>query len=286
MSGPGLFVDLDKPVTDLLNENFPLKPKVEFNTPVNSNGVSLQVTGVRNDNNSVLGTFTPKYTYAPWGLVAKGTVDTNQTFKLDVAVSDKVTKGLKTQLVGTFGASQAAKVNAEYKHEILSATSSFEYAPGKASKLGASLALLYKKFVTGAAIDYSLGAQGCVLTNAKGGLYFKDRDFSVAGVVKTNGEDVSVGGNWFQSVTGTNAVGADVSYDLKKSALNVAVGYKHLLDNNVVLKVKVDSHGKAAASAQTHINKNVSLLLGAEVDVQGVSNGKDNKFGFQVTFNA
>jgi hypothetical protein len=286
MSGPGLFADLDKPVTDLLNENFPVKPKVEFNTAVNANGVNLQVTGVRNDNNSVVGTFIPKCTYAPWGLVAKGTVDTNQTFKMDLAVSDKLTKGLRTQLIGTFGLSQSAKVNAEYRHEVLGASSSFEYAPGKASKLAASLTLLYKKFVTGVAVDYSLGSNGGVLTSAKGAVYFKDKDFSVAGVVKNAGEDLAVGGNWYQNVTSTNAVGADVSYDLRKSALNLAVGYKHLLDNNVVLKLKVDSNGKAAASAQTQINRNVGLILGAEVYVQGVSSGKDNKFGFQITFNA
>jgi len=282
MSGPGLFADLDKNVTDLLNENFPLKPKLEFTSPVTANGVNLQVTGVRNPDNSVFGTVVPKWTYAPWGLVAKGTIDTAHTFKADLAVNDKVAKGLKTQLVGTIGTAPSAKFGLEFRNQSVGATSSFLYTPGKASLLGASAAVLVNRFITGAAVDYSIGDIS-ELKTAKGALYYKDRDFAVGGLVRTNGDEVSVGSNYYQAIGTTTAVGAELIYDLKKSNLNVTVGVRHRLDNDVTLKARADSAGKAALSVQSRVNRHVDVTLGGEVDVQGLNNGKDNKFGFTVS---
>jgi hypothetical protein len=108
---------------------------------------------------SILGTFTPKYKYKPWGTTLSAELKTSRDFKAEAVVDEQLLPGLKATVTGeSKGEDLFSTFAVEYKHELATVTASVDYGQAAGSTLKATTVVGSQGFSVGGSAEYFFGA--------------------------------------------------------------------------------------------------------------------------------
>jgi hypothetical protein len=290
-SHPGLFKDLNKRASDLLTKEFPSEKqenKVEFKGETAQN-VSWETSLVQSKDGSVLGTFIPKYKWRPYGTTFSAELKTTKDFKAEVAVEDQLAPGLKTTLSGESRNNELiGTCGLEYKHELATVTASVDYGSAAGSAVKASAVVGSQGFTLGGMVDYFLGntVESSVRElHTVAGYYTDEFDVSAFGKLLNEKDQNILGANYFHRVNSDVSVGTEVQFDTANTDTKpkLTFGGQFRLEQDSLIKAKVDTAGKVGLSFQQRFNKNSKLTISGTVDTNNLAGKGASTFGMTLS---
>jgi len=292
MSGPGLFKDLGKRVTDLLTKEFPTEEKKVEWKGVTNNNVTIETNLVQRGDGAIIGTITPSYKYKEYGLNLLAEINTKKDVKLEASVENKLADGLKLTLTGeSKGDNTFATVGAEYRHEYATVNAAIDYGKPKGSLLKANTVFGQKGFALGLSAEYFLGTtdQSELKTfNTTISYTSKDFDATVFGRLISDKDKNELGGTYFHNINSALAVGTEVVFDTanadSKPKLSFGANYK--LNEETSIKGKFDTNGILGVSFGQRFNKNSKVIIGANIDTNNLSGKSSSSFGYTISLSS
>lgn len=277
---PGLYADLGKKPSDLLDKEFPTVNKLEWKGKTPLSGVNLELSATRNADGSVVGVLNPKYRFAAHGVALSATVDTNRVVKVEGSV-EELLPGLKTTVTG-HGNTDSITIDAEYKHEYLTLTGSVDLLAAKGNTIKTSGVIGFDGFALGLQAEYTTDK---TWTQANGILSYSRPDFvaSIYSKMRAN----KVGGSYYQRVNDRVSVGAQVEFDVAKTedAGKLTVGGSYDYDPWTTVKTKFSTDGRVGFSYAARLNKNARLIIGSSFNANNLSSSGNHNFGFTLSLN-
>jgi len=291
MPNPGLFKDLNKRTSDLLTKEFPSEKsenKVEWKGET-SNNVSLETSLLQKADGSILGTFTPKYKYKPWGTTLSAELKTSRDFKAEAVVDEQILPGLKTTVTGeSKGEDLFSTFAVEYKHELATVTASADYGQAAGSTLKATTVVGSQGFSVGGSAEYFFGATtDSLLKELHTVLGYSTDEFDIAAFGKLQNEkDANIlGATYFHKVNSDLSVGTEVSFDTANTEAKpkLVFGTQYRLEADTVLKGKFDTTGKLGLSYQQKFSKNSKLTISSTIDTNNIGAKNSSTLGFTLS---
>jgi len=291
MFRPTFYKDLNKRNSDLLTKDFPSEKK---ETKVDWKGetstrVTFETSLLQKIDGSILGTFMPKYRIKDWNTTLSAELKTNKDFKVEAAIEDQLTPGLKTTVSGeSKGDDLFGTLGVEYKHDVAAVTGSVDYGQAAGSNLKASTVVgSSKAFQLGASVDYFVGSSNdsTLREFAATASYNCDEfDASVFGKILPDRDSNILGANYFQRINPDLVFGSEVSFDTQnpetKPKLTCAAQFR--VDPDASTKLKVDTLGKISLSWQQRY-KSARLTASATVDTNNLSGKNAASWGFSLS---
>jgi hypothetical protein len=292
MSGPGLFKDLGKRVSDLLTKEFPTdEKKVEWKGVTNNN-VTIETNLLQKGDGAIVGTITPSYKYKEYGLNVLAEINTKKDVKLEASVENKLADGLKLTLTGeSRGDTNFATVAAEYRHEYATVNGSIDYGKPKGSLVKANTVFGQKGFALGLSAEYFLGTtdQSELKTfNTTIAYGSKDFDATVFGRLISEKDKNELGGTYYHNINPTLAVGTEVVFDTAnaESKPKLSFGTNYKLNDDTSIKGRFDTNGILGVSFAQRFNKNSRAIIGANIDTNNLSGKSSSSFGYTVSLSS
>jgi len=281
---PGLYGDLGKKSSDLLNKEFPDRVKLEVKTKSN-NGVSFEGNLTKNPaDNTIYGLINPKYKHGAHGLTVGASLDSKRSLKVEATAEDLV-PGLKTTITG-HADTESLTFDAEYKHEYLTLGGSVNVLSPKGNKVTASSVFGYEGFAVGLQAEYVYDKW----QNINGVASYTHPDYVGTLFAKVNTHTASniLGLTFHHRINPRASIATEASLDVNKSSESpkiVVGGSYDLLDSPTVVKGKVDTEGKVALSYAHRINKYARLILGSTINTNNFSASGNHTFGLTLSIN-
>jgi len=292
MSGPGLFKDLGKRVSDLLTKEFPTdEKKVEWKGVTNNN-VTIETNLLQKGDGSIVGTITPSYKYKEYGLNLLSEINTKKDVKLEASVENKLADGLKLTLTGeSRGDTTFTTAAAEYRHEYATLNGSVDYGKPKGSLLKANTVFGQKGFALGLSAEYFLGTtdQSELKTfNTTISYTSKDFDATVFGRLISDKDKNELGGTYYHNINSNLSVGTEVVFDTANadSKPKLTFGALYRLNEDTTLKSRFDTNGILGVSFGQRFNKNSRVIIGANIDTNNLSGKSSSSFGYTVSLSS
>jgi voltage-dependent anion channel protein 2 len=279
---PGLYADIGKKSSDLLNKEFPLQNRIEVKTRT-ANGVELEVNATRSQDGSICGVLNPKYKFKAHGVGLSATVDTNRVVKLEGSVDDLL-PGLKTTVTG-HSDTESLTFDVEYKHEYFTASTSCHTLDPSGTTLTSSAVVGLDGWGLGGQATYSSAGQRW--TQINGVASYTSADFVATLFTRTKPTQNLVGGSYFQRISDRVAVGGEMTVDLnkEKESTKLTVGGSYDLDPLTTVKGKFDTDGKLSLSYAQRLNKYARLIIGSTINTNNLSPSGNHQFGFTLSLN-
>jgi len=289
MSTPPLFKDLGKRSSDLLTKEYPSEEKKFEWKGTTSNGITIETNAVQKGDGPIVGTITPSYKYKEYGLNVLGEFNTNKDIKLETSVENQGVQGLKATLTGEQkGKDTFATLAAEYKHQHATVNGSVDFGKSKGNTIKANSVFGHIGWLLGLSAEYLIASdhQELKLFNTTVGYTNKDFDVTVFGrIVGTEkGDKNEVGGTYFHNVREDTAFGAEVVFDTSsaESKPKLSFGGQHKLQEDTILKAKVDTTGILGFSFQQRFNKNSKMTIASKIDTGAQSGKSTTSVGFNI----
>jgi hypothetical protein len=259
--------------------------------------VQLETNLIQKKDGSVTGTFLPTYKFREWGgeTTINGEFNTKKEFKVEAALLDKFTPGLKTGLsANSRGDDVFGVANVEYRNESVALTANVDYGKtaGSTIKGSAVFGTAWGAFI-GGAIEYFVALAPDAISDLKEmtttlGYSHAEFDVSAFGRIKSlDDEDKNeVGANYFHKVRPDIAVGTEIVCDIgnadaAKPKLVFVTQYSPQVDTT--LKGKIDTDGKLSLSYGQQFNKSAKLTLGGTFDTNNLGAKSSSVFGFTLS---
>jgi len=278
---PGLYADLGKKSSDLLNKEFPDRPKVEIKTKTPS-GVSFEGSVTRNNDGSIYGQLYPKYKFGSQGVTVGASIDTKRALKVEASVED-IVPGLKTTITG-HGESESITVDAEYKMEYVTVATSLNVLSAQGNRFTGSTVVGYDGFAVGLQAEYVYDKW----RNFNGIVSYTHPEFVATLFARSNAQTSNILGlTYHQRVNPRTAVAAEATFDANKTSESpkITVGGSYDLTVDSVVKAKMDTEGKLSGSFAQRLNKYTRLILGSSVNTNNFSASGNHTFGLTLSFN-
>jgi len=276
---PGLYGDIGKKATDLLNKEFPDKNKFELKTKT-SNGV-VQELSLTKSGDALLGVINPKYTFVKQGVTVGFTADTDKNTKFEVSV-ERLVPGLKLTTIVDSKKLNAIQFDGEYKHDYVALNGSVDVLNNEGTEASLAGVVGYEGFSVGLLSKYSRGALSAI--NGAAAYTTNDYVFTLSGFFKSN----KIGVSYFHRVTPYATAGFDASFDLDKqqaSPSKLTVGGSYQLDLDTTLKGKLDTDGKLSLSYAQRLNKYARLIVGTSLNINNPNAKSGHSYGFTFSLN-
>jgi len=272
---PGVYADLGKRTSDLLNKEFPVTSTAEIKVKPSIEGLAPEVTFTRKDGN-LSGKLGVKYNLAnPRGVQLSVTTDTAKAVKLEAVAENTVTQGLKSTVGYDF---HKTSLDLEYKHDYFTIATGLD-TNNSSTNARASFVVGKDGYAAGALTEYNVATGHRNALNATAS--YTDLD-SVATVFARQSSN-TVGATYYRRATDRIALGVEGVYGWKSGKPTITFGGAYDIDLATTVKAKVDSDGKVGLSYAQRFNRFTRVILGASVNTQNALQG--HHFGVAVTLN-
>jgi len=280
---PGLYADLGKKSSDLLNKEFPDRYKVEIKTKTPS-GVNFEGSVTRNPDGSIYGSLYPKYKFGtPGGITVGAQVDTKRALKVEVTAED-IVPGLKTTITG-HGDSESVTLDAEYKHEYITLAGSLNVLSAQGNRLTAASVFGYDGFAIGLQAEYVYDKW----RNINGIASYTNPDFVATLFARSNTQATTniIGLTYHQRLNLRSSIAAEASIDVNKTSESpkITVGGSYDLDTATTVKGKLDTEGRVSLSYAQRLNKFTRAILGTSINTNNFSSSGIHTLGLTLSFN-
>eukprot|EP01111_Echinosteliopsis_oligospora_P001521 TRINITY_DN12274_c0_g1_i1.p1 TRINITY_DN12274_c0_g1~~TRINITY_DN12274_c0_g1_i1.p1 ORF type:complete len:282 (+),score=78.38 TRINITY_DN12274_c0_g1_i1:71-916(+) len=278
LKNPGLYTDLGKKASDLLNKEFPDRKRLEIKTRT-SNGVTFEANVTQNPDDSIVGDFKPKYNYGRQGIAFGASVDTHRNVKLDVSIAPVP----ETKVTVTGDATHdTITVEAEWRNPNATLNTAIDFFNPKGTNASLAAVGAYQNMSVGVQTRYSNN----LFTAVNGVAAYSGLDYTATlyGQFKAN----KLGATFYQRINARTAVGADMSISTaEKSAdsARLAVGGSYDLDPVTTVKAKFDTEGRLAASYAQRLSVNARAIVGGSVNTNNLTRTGNHTFGFTLQLN-
>jgi len=277
---PALAKDVGKAAKDLIEKEFPstrgdapaFDVNVEFKGKTSA-GEALAKVG-SNLGDALTASLEHTYTYKPWNLAVKETLESAGNLKTELSLNDLGVKGLKL-VANHESKSSAIKASFEFKNDRFAANGSFDTK----GEIPLALVVQQDKFLFGADL---LATSGAVFKKHDAFVNYNGGDFNVT--VRTADKFNSLNLAYLHNVNSDVTVAAQVGHSLNFAKLDpalVLVGAVKL-DSATTVKGKVDVRqgGNALGLALAQkLSDSVKVTVGASYGLN------DKKQKFSVLFN-
>jgi len=273
---PGVYADLGKRTSDLLNKEFPTTSFAEIKVKPSIEGLAPEVTLTKGKDGNLAGKLGVKYNLAnPRGVQLSVTTDTAKNVKLEAVAENTVTQGLKATVGYDF---HKTSLDLEYKHDYFTVSTGLDSSASSTNARG-SFVVGKDGFAAGAFTEYNVATGHRNALN--GTASYTDLD-SVATVFARQSTNI-VGATYYRRATDRVAVGVEGVYGWKSGKPTITLGGAYDVDVNTTVKAKVDSDGRVGLSYAQRFNRFTRVILGASVNTQNASSG--HQFGASVALN-
>lgn len=287
MAPPVFFADIDKPLTDLLADNFH-GDKIKFNVKSTAeNGTRMELKNVRAPS----GAITSELNFGRLFKCSDSAIDYDVSAKMDLTgklssttVISNVADGLKIEFTGNVNANlnkhadQSLVAALKYRNDNLSLLSKLERQRLGKTTATATLMTAYENFGFGGEVVFSNspGESGKPsankLTYAVGTSYsFSDATFTIKSTENFN--KMSVG--YFHRVANNLTAGAELKHTLgaDKDALALSLSTLHKLDNTSFFKTKFSSNGVLGFAYTSKMCDHLKVGVSADFSAVDMSKG-------------
>jgi len=281
MSHPGLFKDLGKKASDLLSKDFPSEEKKVEWKGVTSNGVTIE-TKFEQKGDALVGTITPSYKLKEFGTTFLAEVNTKKDIKLEASVENQLVEGSKVTVTGEAkGKDSFVTVYGEYKHPRATVTGSFDFGKSNGQTIKSTALFGMAPFSLGLSCEYLMG-QTNEMKNFNTTLGYTTKEFEATLFGRTSGDKNEIGGSYFHNVNSDLVFGAEAVFDTSTpdSKPKLAMGTQYKLNEDTIVKGKLDTTGVVQASIAQRLSRNSKLTFGAKVDTKN-----NNQLGLGFAFN-
>jgi len=279
---PPTFGDLGKQARDIFGKGYNFgvvkletKSKSQTGVEVTSGGMHVLESGKVNGN------LETKYKCNEHGLTFTEAWSTDNILKTEVALDDKVAKGLKLVLNSSFApATGVVKgvVKSTYKADIITVNtdSSLDACPA----LTGAAVVAYKKWMLGGQVGFDSAKSK--LTKANFSVGFSDKDFTLHTFCNDGAE---YGGSLYHKISKDLEGAVDVGYSNGSNLTKFGMGCKYSLDGSSIVRAKVNNASQVGLSYQHTLKDGVTLTLSTMLDAKNFAGGK-HKLGLALDFSA
>jgi len=292
-----LYKDADKRGSDVLTKEFPSEKQENKLTwrAETFDGVVLETTLTQKKDNSVFGTFAPKYRHRQWGVTFSGELNTKREAKAEVRVDDAAgvdglaviltaqeLSGVKVvdpqQLVATVGT--------EFRHENFAFDGSVDFGKLEGSTAKAAAVAGTQGVLLGGSGVYHIGASELKEFNTSLGYSTHDYDLALYSKIR-NSEGKSendVGVKYFHQIRNDLSVAADMGFDLNNTSKTpkLTFGTNYVTAVGATYKAKFDTDGRLGLSYQQKLSKETKLTVAATVDANNLQTKNASQLGFNL----
>jgi len=279
---PPTYSDLGKSARDIFSKGYDIgsikldvKTKAEGGMEISAGGNHCLESGKINAN------LETKYKCKDYGLTLTEKLNTDNCLNTDIAVEDKLAKGLKLQLCTSFFPMTGKKkgtLKTTYKTEHLTITgdSTLVTAP----VLNASAVAHYNNIFFGYQGAFDTAKSMLTKNNVAAGYTASDM------AVHTYANDGSDFGASIHHKLGKGLEGAvDVGFSSSSNTSRFGLGCKYALDHNSSLRAKVNNQGMIGLGYQHRLRDGVTLTLSTLVNGKN-PNGGGHKLGLSLELGA
>lgn len=273
---PPPYADLGKPARDVFGKGYPLgilkldlKTKTGSGVEFNSGGVSSQDTG------KVFGNLETKYKIKEHGLTFSEKWNTDNTLAAEVAVADKIAKGLKVSADCSFApqtGSKTGRIKTAFANESVAVNCDMDlFMAGPLIK--ASAVVGYQGWLAGYQTGFD--SQKSKIMENNFALGFSTGDF----VLHTNVNDgQEFGGSIFQKVSPQLETGIMLGWSAGSNNTRFSIGCKYDLDRDASIRAKVNNNSQITLGYQQKLREGVTLMMAINIDGKNFNSG-GHKFG-------
>ncbi|PYZ99302.1 voltage-dependent anion-selective channel [Penaeus vannamei] len=280
---PPVYGDLGKSAKDVFGKGYHFgvlklecKSKTSTGVEINAGGTNALESG------KVAGNLETKYKVKEHGLTFTEKWNTDNTLNTEVAIEDKVAKGLKLVLNTTFAPQTGKKsgvLKSTYKTDALSVNLDSTLDLGGPVVNGAAVAS-YKNWLVGYQMSFDTAKSKLTKNNFAVG--FTNPDF----ILHTYANDgAEFGGSLFHKISSELEGAVDLSWAAGSNTTRFAIGCKYALDKDAALRAKVNNSSQVGLGYQQKVRDGITLTLSTLIDGKNFNQG-GHKVGLAVELEA
>jgi len=280
MAPPG-FGDLGKNANDLFSKDFTfgsVKAEVKSKT---SSGVELKTSGNHDiETGRAAGDLETKYSFNEYGITLTEKWKTSNVITMEVAIEDKLVKGLKNTFEASFEPNtgkKSAKVKNAFKCPNANLGLDLEFKSNFPVLLGNGVCG-YQNFFGGVSMGYDTERQK--MTKLNYGLAYQLKDFNLFAGVE-NGSNFA--GSVYQRLSDKLETGVKLSWASNTHATNFGVAAKYKLEGDSFAKFKVDNNSMIGSAYSFKVNDGIRVTLCGNFDGKNI-NGGGHQLGMSLNF--
>jgi len=280
---PPTYGDLGKSARDIFGKGYHFgsikleaKTKTETGLEVTTGGAHALETGKVNGN------LETKYKCGDYGLTITEKWSTDNVLNTDISLDDKLAKGLKVGINGSFTPAtgkKSAKVSGSYKTDILSvnADSTVDVA---GPQVNGSAVLGYKDWLMGYQMAFDTSKTKLTKNNFAVG--YVSGDFALHTYANDGAE---FGGSLYHKLGSGVETGVDMGWSANSNTTKFALGCKYGLDKNSTIRAKVNNNAFFGIGYQHKLRDGVTMTLSTLIDGKNFNAG-GHKVGLALDFSA
>ncbi|RWS12547.1 voltage-dependent anion-selective channel-like protein [Dinothrombium tinctorium] len=268
---PPCFGDLGKQARDLFTKNYHLgiiKLDVKTKTP---SGVEFAVNGTsNNDTGRVTASLETKHTLKEYGLTLKEKWNTDNTLNTEITLEDKLMKGVKVGLNGSFAPQSGKKTGnfkSAFKHEFVHVNGDvdMDYA---GVLLHGAVVLGYQGWLAGAQLSFEPSKNKLSKTNFSIG--YQTPEF-VLHTSLNDGQEFT--GSVYQRVNEKLESGIQMAWSSANNTTRFGLGCVYKFDDDTSLRGKVNNNSQIGLGFTHRLRRGISLTLCALIDGKNFNQG-------------
>ncbi|XP_077118336.1 non-selective voltage-gated ion channel VDAC3 isoform X1 [Ranitomeya variabilis] len=271
MAVPPNYADLGKSARDVFNKGYGFGlVKLELKTK-SSSGVEFTSSGSSNaDTGKAIGNLETKYKLKEAGITFTQKWNTDNTLGTEVAIEDKLAKGLKLALDTTFvpnTGKKSAKLKTSYKRDYANLGVDVDLDLAGPTIYGWGV-LGYQGWLAGYQMAFDTAKSKLAQNNFA--LGYRAGDFQL----HTNVNDgTEFGGSIYQKVNKDVETSVSLAWSAGSNNTRFGIGAKYQLDSNTTLSAKVNNASLIGVGYTQSLRPGVKLTLSALINGKNFSSG-------------
>jgi len=268
---PPAYADLGKQARDIFGKGYHFGLwKLDCKTKTDS-GVEFSTSGHSNqETGKVFGSLETKYKVPEYGLTFSEKWNTDNTLYTDVTHTDKLLKGLKLTLEGSFApqtGNKNGKVKVSYGQDLFQVNSDINLDLA-GPVINASAVVGWEGWLAGYRTAFDTQKARLVTNNFAIGYTNKDI------AVHTNVDDgQQFNGSIYHKVNSNLACGVQLSWASGSNATKFGIGTVYNLDKDACVRAKVNNGSQIGLGYQQKLREGITLTLSTLVDGKNFNAG-------------
>ncbi|KAG8186180.1 hypothetical protein JTE90_012004 [Oedothorax gibbosus] len=268
---PPCYADLGRDASDIFSRGYNFSfVKLDCRTKT-SGGMEFTVSGSSNtESGKVSSSLESKYKVAEYGVVLKEKWSTDNVLTTEISMEDKLLKGSKLSLNGTFvplTGKKACTLKSSMKAENVHINADIDLNP-KAPIIHGSSVLGLKGWLFGA--NASFDAAQTKLVKCDFGVGYATNDF----VLHTNVNDgQEFGAAIYQKVNSKLETGVQLAWAAGNNATSFGLGCVYSMDNDTSLRAKINNSSQIGLGITHKLRDGIKLTLSAMIDGRSFNQG-------------
>lgn len=278
---PPSFGDLGKNARDLFDKEFAFaKVKLSLKTKTES-GVEFETNGTHDvERSRTNGSLKTKVKFPDQGVTFSETWNTNSEMNAEFNYEPSAVEGLKLTLNSSFlpsSGTKSAALKANYKTDYLNVEGDVDLLMTGPTFKGSTV-LMYNGWYAGYQVGYNTSSAKLSANNISAG--YAGQDFTVHGRLTDISDCVT---SVYHKVSDKTEVGITTAYNLQTSNVSLGLVGKYTLDDDSLVKAKVNNLGQIGMAYTQELRKGVKLNLSTLVEGRNINAG-GHKLGASLSF--